>query len=395
MAQGELSRLMSLALSTLIYEWRRYMAAIIALATAGLLVLSMVGLFMGIGRSFNAPIDRSPSQLMVLGPKATALFNGISGVPRRVIPQIYMNPEVVEVEELEGRGGLWQNDPNSARKKRGPSAENQRTFVQTISVDTRPDAVTLPTDFGPDVRAALDEPYAIAIDETAQKKLGVALGDKASLNGHTVNVRYLLHGYANIASSMVFMSRQTARLLGIGSSGPQAGPLVVRLRDPSRAALVKDQLNAVSKGQYRVWTRPELAQANQEQLLKNDIIGIMLVGGLILGGFVGVVITWQTLRGAIFANIKEFASLRALGVSMASLRWVIMELSFWVGVAGLLVTGVLVWGITILAKFGGLPMTYPLQWVIVVVILLIVIAVLSGFLSLGILKKSQPADLLR
>ena len=31
---------------------------------------------------------------------------------------------------------------------------------------------------------------------------------------------------------------------------------------------------------------------------------------------IGVVITWQTLRGAILANIKEFASLRALGVSI-------------------------------------------------------------------------------
>ena len=39
---------MSLALATLIYEWRRYMAAVIALAFSGLLILAQVGMFTGI-----------------------------------------------------------------------------------------------------------------------------------------------------------------------------------------------------------------------------------------------------------------------------------------------------------------------------------------------------------
>jgi len=65
---------MSLALSTLLYEWRRYMAAIIALAVAGVLVLALVGMFMGIGKTFSATIDRSPADLMVLPPKAEGLW---------------------------------------------------------------------------------------------------------------------------------------------------------------------------------------------------------------------------------------------------------------------------------------------------------------------------------
>ena len=40
---------MSLALATLLYEWRRYMAAVVALAFSGLLVLAQVGMFVGIG----------------------------------------------------------------------------------------------------------------------------------------------------------------------------------------------------------------------------------------------------------------------------------------------------------------------------------------------------------
>jgi putative ABC transport system permease protein len=36
-----------------------------------------------------------------------------------------------------------------------------------------------------------------------------------------------------------------------------------------------------------------------------------------------------------------------------------------------------------------------MSWVITVAILLTVISIFSGLLSLGVLKKSQPADLLR
>jgi putative ABC transport system permease protein len=40
-------------------------------------------------------------------------------------------------------------------------------------------------------------------------------------------------------------------------------------------------------------------------------------------------------------------------------------------------------------------MGFPLPWIVAVGILLLVISIGSGLLSLGVLKKSQPADLLR
>ena len=48
-----------------------------------------------------------------------------------------------------------------------------------------------------------------------------------------------------------------------------------------------------------------------------------------------------------------------------------------------------------LASAGGLPMAFPAPIVIAISIFLLIIAMLSGLLSLGVLKNSQPADLLR
>ena len=130
-------------------------------------------------------------------------------------------------------------------------------------------------------------------------------------------------------------------------------------------------------------------------MFEEGIVVVMLGFSVFLGILIGVAITWQTLRGAILANLKEFASLRALGVSMGSLRRIIVELSFWVGLVGIAAAFGLTWLISLLAGAFGLPMAFPFYMNASVAALLMVIALLSGFLSLGMLKKSQPADLLR
>jgi putative ABC transport system permease protein len=191
------------------------------------------------------------------------------------------------------------------------------------------------------------------------------------------------------------MSRDTLRMLGEADTGQRVGPLMVQIRDPARAEIVAAQLNKKGDGKFRAWTRQELADANSGAMLDDQIIGIILGFSAFLGLLIGVVITWQTLRGAIMANIKEFASLRALGVSMGDLRNIVMELSFWVGIVGVIASAALTWLVSLAATAGGVPMSFPPMLVAVVAVFLIVIAMVSGFLSLGVLKNSQPADLLR
>ncbi|MDC7675766.1 ABC transporter permease [Asticcacaulis machinosus] len=377
---------MSLALSTLIFEWRRYMAAVIALAVAGLLVLSLVGMFMGIGKTFSATIDRSPAHLMVLPPDSEG-FGGATQ-PRRNIPALFQHPEVVEVQPYTVRWAMWSNFPAAGQPAK-------RDGVQTIVVDPVKGAVTMPNDFNEDVIMALQEPYTVVIDQSSLAKLGVKVGDKATMNGRTVTVRATVANYPSLFNAMVFTSRQTAKLLNLADEGPRVGSLLVKVADPARTDQVVEELNSMGKGQYKAWTRAQLSEKNQEAMFKESFIVIILGFMLLVGIFIGVVITWQTLQGAILANIKEFASLRALGVSMGALNLIIMELSFWVGIAGLGMTAILLMGVNALAGAFNLTMYYPLWSILTIGAMLLTIAVLSGLLSLGVLKKSQPADLLR
>ena len=390
---------MSLALSTLLYEWRRYMAAVMALALSGLLVLAMTGVFIGIGKGFTATIERSSADIIIMQPGATSLMGGPSGVPRRFIPMAYRNPQVIEVQPLDGAGGSFQSvknvDVTMSQAERARQGAPKQEFVQASIIDTTPGAVTIPTDYSPELVDALRQPYTVAIDETALAKLGVKLGDKALYNGQTVTVVGITRGYPNMMSSTIVMSRDTLRMLGQADTGPRVGPLMIKLRDPAQVQLVAAQLNTLGDGQWKAWTRQELADANAGAMFEEGILVIIIGGCVVLGTIIGVAITWQTLRGAIMANIKEFAALRALGVGMGSLNRIVMELSFWVGLVGVAAAIGLTLLVQMLAMANAVIIALPPVLLIVVGGGLIAISIMSGALSLGILKNSQPADLLR
>jgi len=379
----------SLALSTLIYEWRRYLAAVVALAFSGLLVLGTTGLFTGIVHSVLATTERSRADIFIMPYNSPQLVNSDSSLPDRVRPLIYLNPDVVDVESFEGNGGPWVNSP-------GPNQKLVQSFVQVWAVDTEPGALTLPTDYPEATRLALSEPGAVAIDETDLARLGVKLNDLASLNGHTVRLAAILHNYQGVTQPSVVVSKDTFRLIGMANDqNGKTGPLMVRIRDPKRADQVAAQLNATSNKTYLALTTAQLSKNDEAALLSEQIIGILLVFFTLLAIGIGIGVTSQTLRGAILSNIREFASLRALGISMWSLRVIVMELSFWVGVGGLFATIALTWLVSLATTAIGLPLVVRLPSIEWVSAMLMILAIASGALAMGILKKSQPADLLR
>lgn len=364
------------------------MAAVVALAFSGLLILAFVGMFMGIAKAVTATIDRSPAEIIILDPHSESMIGNSSGIPLRIKPTIYMHPEVMGVDEMRGNGAHWQNSPKPGEKRRD-------TGVQIMAINPTPGSPSLPTDFSEATRQAIVEPYAVAIDRSTVKSLGADVGDRVLLNGRTVKVRALLDGYPSVTQPTVVMSIDTMNAL-TGGPGSRTGALVVRIKHPERAAQVRDELNAASHGAYRAWLREELSEANQNAIFTEEqIIGIILAFAVIVGIIVGVAITSQTLRGAILASIKEFASFRALGVSMGSLRRIIVELSFWVGIAGLFGTAALLAAASSAAFAIGLPLAFQPPQVIATALLLVAISIVSGLMALGVLKKSQPADLLR
>jgi putative ABC transport system permease protein len=380
---------MSLALATLVHEWRRYLAAVIALAFSGVLILSQVGLVTGILRAFTATIDRSPAEIIILPPKAQSLMGTTEAeLPSRIRPRMYLHPDVEAVDTWEDKVADWTNVPRAGEAQ-------VRTYTRLAMVDPAPGSVTLPVDFPEGARRALEAPLSVVVDVSALQKLGVAVGDSVIIRGQTVQVAAVVSGYANIELPTVFVSRDTLIRLGLMTGGDKTGLLLLKIRDGGDPAAVRDFLNAAANGEYRAWLREDLSEANGAAFMEEQVVGILLGFSLVLAILIGVGITSQTLRGAVASNIREFASLRALGVSMSALRGVVVELSFWVGVAGLVGAAVLMGCVLAAARITNVTMSLPLTYVGGVAVLLMAISLVSGFLSLGALARSEPAELLR
>jgi len=380
---------MSLALATLIHEWRRYLAAVLALAFSGVLILTMVGLMVSLVQSLTSTLVNSRADLVIMPPRMESMIGSFDILlPRRIAPRIYLSSDVEGLGSWEQSGASWQNIP-------GPGRPLRQVYVRVSVVDPGPGSVTLPRDFDETTRAALEAPLSVVVDESALESLGSRVGETVLLNGRTTLVGAAVRGYGSIDAPNVFVSRDNMIQLGLMGDTDQTGPLLVRLKDSASAERARDDLNARAKGDYRAWRVSDLARANEFAFLQQQIVGVFLIFSVLLSLLIGTGITSQTLRGAIASNIREFASLRALGISMSALRGVVMELAFWVGIAGLAATAVLMGGVIGLASLMNLSLSLNLPVIAPVVVLLMAISLVSGFLSLGALSRSQPAELLR
>lgn len=377
--------MISLARATLLYEWRRFLPATLAVAFAGLLVLVSLALLLGMFATVAVYIEKSGADLWV-GYRDTPSVDLGRGIGTRNEVFLRMHPQVERVEPY-----LW-----TVADWRRPDGQAVSGFV--IGVDTRPAGLTFSRLLTPAQRAALDEPDTVIIDVADLRKLGVQVGERAELNRHSVKVIDAVRGIRAIGGANILASLATARYVDpdLKAHDGYAEYLLVKLRDPRGALAVRNELQP--RGTYRpytVWTAPEFSEQSQSYWLFESGAGTGVLFSAALGFLVGVVITSQTLMAAITSSLREYAALRALGVSIRSLRHIVLEQSFWIGLVGLCITAAGTAAVWAVAYANYVAFAAPLWAIITTAVLIMVIAGGSGLLALRALTRAEPATLLR
>lgn len=377
--------MVSLARATLIYEWRRFLPATLAVAFAGLLVLVSLALMLGMFSTVSVYIEKSGADLWV-GYRDTPSVDLGRGIATSNEVFLRMHPQVQGVESY-----LW-----TAADWRRPDGQAVSGFI--IGVDTRPAGLTFSRLLTPAQRAALDEPDTVILDEADLHKLGVRVGERAELNRRSVKVVDAVRGIRAIGGANILASLTTARYVDpdLQANDGYAAYLLVKLRDPRSALAVRDELQP--RGTFRpysVWTAPEFSERSQTYWLLESGAGTGVLFSATLGFLVGVVITSQTLMAAITSSLREYAALRALGVSLGSLRSIVLEQSFWIGLAGLCITAAGTAAVWAVAYANYVAFAAPLWAIVTTAVLIMVIAGGSGLLALRALTRAEPATLLR
>jgi putative ABC transport system permease protein len=110
---------------------------------------------------------------------------------------------------------------------------------------------------------------------------------------------------------------------------------------------------------------------------------------------VGLVVTRQTLYSAALASLREFAVLDALGVPRWRLRLLVLSLSLWIGLAGLLLSLPLIYSLSAAVALAQTLILLPWWLMAFALGVTFLMVMVSGVSALGSLRQVEPATLLR
>lgn len=415
--------MVSLARATLRHEWRRFLAAVLAVAFSGLLVLVQLGLLIGMFGTVAVYIDESDADLW-------AGFTGTQSIDlgkpfnAQVETRLRLHPQVADLEPFIFAQSDW----------RTPDGTNLYAYL--LGIDPASSGMAFAKVLPPQTRALLLEPMTVIIDEADIDKLGVSLvgseitpakesaaaggtgassaagpapankdgaapRNTAEIGGKRVKVVAAIKGLRAIGGVNIVTSLSSARTIdGSAAREPQeVSYFLLRLKNPGDAALaetVRAELNPQGPVKhFQVWTAREFSHRSQWYWLTESGAGAGFAFSTLLGLIVGILITSQTLMAAITTSIREYATLRALGVAQSALRAVVIEQSFWIGIAGLVITGLLTWLIHLAAHHAYVAIAFPPWTLALTAALTLIIAIGSGLLALHALGRADPAALLR
>lgn len=374
--------LISLARSSLVYEWRRYLAAVFALGFSALLLYIQTGLMLGYSMSMTAILNNSQADIWISDPRLKTFEWGVSLNPDQNECYLRMHPEIVSVKPFYR---AWCS---------GKTDEGETIHAVLFGLEADDSCLLMPHWFIEEFGEKLKEPMTVVVDRSFAKNVGLKIGDYPELNSKRVKIVGITDGYKNERGGFVFASEYSFRAM---PGWKWAQYIMVKLRNPERAEITARELNESpwKNSKIKAWTKKSLFWKSQKWQLLESPNSLTFIFLSLLAIFIGVAITNQSLRSAILASLKEYAALRALGVSKRSLCSVVLEQSFWIGMAGLALAWILTYIFSFIAVYYKLPFCVPFWFILPSTALLLFVSFVSGLFSLMVLYKTEPAELLR
>jgi putative ABC transport system permease protein len=367
----------TLASRNLFHDRLRFVATMIGVVFAIVLVMVQMGLFLGFGRMVTTMIDNASADLWIV-PKGAKCFEDPSLLDLKNRDRALAIDGVEDAVPLVIGFADW-------RLKTG-----EMTPVFVVGADLKKGSLQ-PWNIVEGSTDALSKAGAVAVDRSYYERLGVSeIGSAAEIRGQKVQVAAITDGIRSFTTTpYVFVDLQRARTY-TGIPAQKASHMIVRLKAGADVDRVRQGLQAHATD-IEVLTPAEFRDRARSFWLFGTGAGAALFAGAILGLIVGTVIVAQTLYSSTKDHINEFATLRAMGSSNSYIYSVIINQALLNAVIGFalaaLIGAVVVW---FTAK-SALPIVITPMLVAGLLALTVMMCVVSAVAAILRVVRIDPA----
>jgi putative ABC transport system permease protein len=378
--------MIALARKTLVHEWRRFVPAIFAVGFSGLLLAVQAALVLGIFGSAAVYVNTSRADLWVGYPGTQSVSFGRS-IGNDVAARLQMDPAVQAVEPYLWVDADWY----------GTDAATGGVPVYVSGIRSAADGLMFARLLAPWQRDALREPGTVIVDKADLGTLGTHVGQAAWINGHRVRVVAAIGGLRGLGGVNVLASLDTARTLADADAGSGSTYWVASTRTPADADAARARLAQATPalGPYEVWTAPQFSRRSQLYWILDTGAGVAVLFMVVVVCVVGVVVTSQSLLAVVAGSSREYAVLNALGVSHGALGRLVVEQAGWIGGLGLVLAALASAALLGAAAAYGVPVAMTPTVGLSCAGMVVLVALLSGFVAMRGVMRADPSMLLR
>lgn len=357
----------SIARRNLFEDIPRFLVAQAGIMFAVSLVAIQVGVLNGFVRSVGVLIDRSAADIWVANQDMVEQELTLP-LPFSLLAQAQQVEGVARAEALALGGGIWRSSGGEISSVRifgfDPSGQLFNNF-EMLSGNLK------------DVQ----QPFQVIVDRSRLASLNVQqTGDTGTIGSLSVKVAGITRDSQSIASSAYLFTslentkayttgNRTANLncrmnngqflcsnvyeSSPGNSTIQPTPLaandpisyiLVRARSGQNLNQLKQRLESALPNTH-AYTRSEMASRTRSYWVRRTGVGFILGLGATVGVIVGMVIVGQILYSSVSDHLKEFATLKAMGVADRAIYSIIIQQSLWMAVLGYFPSLALCWGL--------------------------------------------------
>ncbi|WP_088892812.1 ABC transporter permease [Leptolyngbya ohadii] len=357
----------SIARRNLFEDIPRFLVAQAGIMFAVSLVTIQVGVLSGFVRSVGLLIDRSAADIWVANQDMVEQELTLP-LPASLLSQAQQVQGVERAEALALGGGIWR------------SPEGKISSVRIFGFDPNGQ---LFNDF--EILSGnlkdVQQPYQVVVDRSRLNSLSVQqVGNTATIGSLPVKVVGITRDSQSIASSAyLFTSLENAKAYTTGNrtanldcrmnngqflcrnvyesepGNASVKPTPLAANDPISYILVrarsgqdldqlKQRLNQTLPN-TRAYTRAEMATRTRNYWVRRTGVGFILGLGATVGVIVGMVIVGQILYSSVSDHIKEYATLKAMGVPDRVIYSIIIQQSLWMAILGYFPSLALCWGL--------------------------------------------------